>query len=163
MTRPTPAGEKILTREALVSRFGRPRDRTVVFTNGCFDLLHRGHVEYLQAARELGDVLVLGLNTDASVRRLKGTGRPLNDEMDRAHVVASLACVDAVTLFDEDTPRDLIRALLPDVLVKGGDYQVEDVVGKAEVEAAGGRVMILPYLDGRSTTALVHKIRSEQP
>ncbi len=163
MTRPTPAGEKILTREALVSRFGRPRDRTVVFTNGCFDLLHRGHVEYLHAARELGDVLVLGLNTDASVRRLKGTGRPLNDEMDRAHVVASLACVDAVTLFDEDTPRDLIRALLPDVLVKGGDYQVEDVVGKAEVEAAGGRVMILPYLDGRSTTALVHKIRSEQP
>ncbi|HEX6941151.1 MAG TPA: D-glycero-beta-D-manno-heptose 1-phosphate adenylyltransferase [Longimicrobiales bacterium] len=163
MNAPVPPFRKILSRDEAVERFGRPRDRTVVFTNGCFDLLHRGHIEYLFAARALGDALVLGLNTDASVRRLKGDGRPLNAQDDRAIVVAALACVDAVVLFDEDTPRDLIAALLPDVLVKGGDYRAEDVVGKAEVEAAGGRVVILPYLEGRSTTGLVKRIQGGRP
>jgi D-beta-D-heptose 7-phosphate kinase/D-beta-D-heptose 1-phosphate adenosyltransferase len=138
-----------------VARYGRPRNQRVVFTNGCFDLLHRGHVEYLYAARNLGDALVLGLNTDASVGRLKGPDRPLVTELDRATVIAALACVDAVTLFDDDTPRALIEQLLPDFLVKGGDYRPEDVVGRAEVEAAGGSVVIIPFLEGRSTTGLI--------
>ncbi len=159
MSTPVSPKEKILSRTELVSRYGRPRDLRVVFTNGCFDILHRGHVEYLNAARALGDVLVLGLNSDDSVRRLKGPDRPLNHQDDRAIVAASLACVDAVTLFEEDTPRELIAALVPDVLVKGGDYTVDQVVGRAEVEAAGGRVVILPYLEGRSTTSLVQRIR----
>lgn len=163
MSAPAPPGTKVLSREALLTRFARPRSRTVVFTNGCFDILHRGHVEYLHAARALGDALVVGLNTDASVRRLKGPGRPLNGQEDRAVVLASLGCVDAVTLFDEDTPRDLVAALLPDVLVKGADYRIEDVVGRAEVEAAGGRVVLLPYLDGRSTTALLRRIQGGAP
>jgi D-beta-D-heptose 7-phosphate kinase/D-beta-D-heptose 1-phosphate adenosyltransferase len=154
--------DKILSREELMARYGRPRDRAIVFTNGCFDLLHRGHVEYLHAARELGAALVLGLNTDASVRRLKGPSRPLVPEDDRAIVIASLAAVDAVTLFDEETPHDLIAELLPDFLVKGGDYRPEEVVGREEVEAAGGRVVILPFLAGRSTTGLVQLIEERQ-
>ena len=154
--------DKLFTREALLARFGRPRSGTLVFTNGCFDLLHRGHVEYLYAARALGDALVVGVNTDASVRRLKGAGRPVVSEDDRAFVLAGLGCVDAVTLFDEDTPRDLIAALLPDVLVKGGDYSPETVVGRAEVEAAGGRVAIVPLVPGRSTTAILQRA-GEQP
>lgn len=149
---------KVLTRAELLARFGRPRPARVVFTNGCFDLLHRGHVEVLFRARELGDVLVVGLNSDASVRRLKGAGRPLVAQEDRAAIVAALACVDVVTIFDEDTPRELVAALLPDVLVKGGDYRPQDVVGATEVEAAGGRVVILPYLEGRSTTDLIRRI-----
>lgn len=150
---------KVLTREALVERFGRPRQRRVVFTNGCFDILHRGHVEYLFAARALGDALVVGLNADASVRRLKGPERPLVREDDRAVVLAGLACVDAVTLFGEDTPAELIAALEPDVLVKGGDYSPDQVVGRHTVEAIGGRVVIIPFLEGRSTTTLVQRIR----
>ena len=149
--------QKILTLPQLLERFGRPRSDTVVFTNGCFDLLHRGHVEYLTAARQLGDRLVLGLNTDASVSRLKGPGRPVTPEQDRATVLAGLAAVDAITFFDEDTPRTLIATLLPDVLVKGGDYRPEDIVGKTEVEAAGGRVIVLPYLEGRSTTYILQR------
>lgn len=160
---PVAPAKKVLSREALLERFGRPRSGTLVFTNGCFDILHRGHVEYLYAARALGDALVVGLNTDASVRRLKGEGRPLNGQDDRAIVLAGLGCVDAVTLFDEDTPRDLIATLLPDVLVKGGDYRPEDVVGREEVERAGGRVVILPYLEGRSTTGLVRRIQGGNP
>ena len=149
--------QKILTLPELIERFGRPRSDIVVFTNGCFDLLHRGHVEYLTAARQLGDRLVLGLNTDASVSRLKGPGRPVTPEQDRATVLAGLAAVDAITFFDEDTPRNLIATLLPDVLVKGGDYRPEDVVGKTEVEAAGGKVIVLPYLEGRSTTDILQR------
>ena len=165
---PTPVAplSKLLSREPLLARFAagaRAPGRRVVFTNGVFDILHRGHVEYLYAARALGDFLVVGVNTDASVRRLKGPGRPLNVEQDRAVVLAALACVDAVTLFDEDTPRALIAALLPDVLVKGGDYRPDDVVGRAEVEAAGGRLVLLPFVEGRSTTALLEKIRSATP
>ncbi len=151
---------KILTRDDLLRRHGRPRGHRLVFTNGCFDLLHRGHVAYLCAARALGDFLVVGVNTDASVRRLaKDASRPLVREEDRAYVLASLACVDAVTLFDEDTPLALISVLLPDVLVKGGDYAADDVVGRREVEAAGGRLEIIPFVEGYSTTALVQRIR----
>jgi D-beta-D-heptose 7-phosphate kinase/D-beta-D-heptose 1-phosphate adenosyltransferase len=140
----------------------RAEGRRVAFTNGCFDLLHPGHVEYLFEARALGDLLVVGLNTDASVRRLKGPGRPLNSAESRAVVLAGLGCVDFVTLFDDDTPRALIGALLPDVLVKGGDYRPEDVVGRAEVEAAGGVVTILLYRSGHSTTGLISKMRERE-
>ena len=151
---------KILSREDLVDRLGPPRDRRVVFTNGCFDILHPGHVEYLTLARSLGDTLVVGVNTDASVGRLeKGTGRPFNREGDRALVLAALEVVDAVTIFDEDTPLELIQALVPDVLVKGGDYRIDEVVGRRVVEAAGGEVRILPFVSGFSTSNLVNRIR----
>ena len=156
----TPPEEKVLRRETLLRRYGRPRDVRVVFTNGCFDLLHRGHVAYLNDARDLGDILVVGVNTDASVRRLsKGPGRPLIGEADRTYVLAALECVDVVTLFDEDTPRELVSALLPDTLVKGADYSMETVVGRAEVEAAGGRVVLVPLVEGYSTTDLLRRIR----
>lgn len=151
------AEHKIVGREELVARLGRPRKERVVFPTGCFDVLHRGHVEYLESARSLGDLLVVGLNTDDSVRRLKGPTRPVNPEDDRAYVLAGLAAVDYVTFFAEDTPRDLIVALLPDVLVKGGDYRKEDIVGGAEVEAAGGEVVVAPLVPGRSTTAILQR------
>lgn len=150
---------KILSRDELLRRHSRPRQERLVFTNGCFDLLHRGHVEYLSAARSLGDRLVVGLNSDDSVFRLKGEGRPVSGEADRAYVLAGLEAVDAVTLFDEDTPWSLISALLPDVLVKGGDYRPDQVIGRAEVEAAGGRLVIIPFVAGRSTTDLINRIR----
>lgn len=151
---------RILDRAALLERFGRPRARRLVFTNGCFDLLHRGHVEYLNAARALGDALVVGVNSDDSVARLKGEGRPVTALEDRMYVLAGLECVDAVTPFAEDTPRDLIAALLPDILVKGGDYDAADVVGAAEVSAAGGHVVILPFIEGRSTTEIIRRLQS---
>jgi D-beta-D-heptose 7-phosphate kinase/D-beta-D-heptose 1-phosphate adenosyltransferase len=156
---PTAPADKVLSRAALLERYGKPRDHVVVFTNGCFDLLHPGHVQYLHEARLLGDALVVGVNTDASVGRLKGPGRPLVGERERAFVLAALASVDAVTLFDEDTPRELISELLPDVLVKGGDYRPDQVVGSDQVVAAGGRVQILPFLPGYSTTSLLARIR----
>ena len=159
MTPPvTPQAKMLSDVGELLRRFGRPRDRRVVFTNGCFDLLHAGHVASLVAARSLGDALVVGVNSDDSVRRLKGAGRPLMHQADRAYLIAALACVDGVITFDEDTPRALIAELLPDVLVKGGDYAVDDVVGRAEVEAAGGRVVLVPTLPGRSTTDLIERI-----
>ncbi|WP_136516331.1 bifunctional D-glycero-beta-D-manno-heptose-7-phosphate kinase/D-glycero-beta-D-manno-heptose 1-phosphate adenylyltransferase HldE [Geomonas edaphica] len=136
----------------------RARGKKVVFTNGCFDLLHVGHVKYLQKARELGDLLVVGLNTDASVRRLKGEGRPLIQESERAHILAALGCIDYVVLFDEDTPLTVIEALRPAVLVKGGDYSIENVVGREIVEANGGRVALIDFVDGRSTTRIIEKI-----
>ena len=148
---------KILPRHVVFEQFGRPRNNRIVFTNGCFDLLHRGHVEYLHAARELGDILIVGLNSDHSVRRLKGPPRPVNPAEDRAYVLAALAAVDAVTVFNEDTPAALIRGLLPDVLIKGGDYQADDVVGADEVRAAGGQVVIAPLVPGRSTTELLRR------
>lgn len=159
MTASSTPTEKVLDREALLERWGRPRDARLVFTNGCFDLLHRGHVEYLHQARSQGDALVVGVNTDASVRRLKGPPRPLVAQGDRATVLAALASVDAVTLFDEDTPRELIALLLPDVLVKGGDYALDEIVGREEVEAAGGEVRVIPFLEGYSTSALIERIR----
>lgn len=127
----------------------------IVFTNGVFDILHAGHVTYLEAARALGDVLVVGLNSDASVRRLKGPSRPINTQDDRARVLSALRCVDHVIIFDDDTPLDVVTALLPDVLVKGGDYTRDTVVGADVVEDHGGRVEIIPLLEGRSTTSII--------
>jgi D-beta-D-heptose 7-phosphate kinase/D-beta-D-heptose 1-phosphate adenosyltransferase len=144
----------------IVLRRLRQMGRKIVFTNGCFDLLHAGHVSYLQRARELGDVLVLGLNSDASVRRLKGESRPLVSETDRAVILAALACVDYVVVFDDDTPLELIALLQPDILVKGSDYTEDNVVGADLVRQWGGRVELMPFVSGRSTTALVHKISS---
>jgi D-beta-D-heptose 7-phosphate kinase/D-beta-D-heptose 1-phosphate adenosyltransferase len=145
----------LLSRDTLLARFGPPRDRTVVFTNGCFDILHPGHVESLAQAKALGDVLVVGLNSDASVRRLKGAGRPLMSEADRAVMLAALRSVDAVTLFDDDTPLELISTLLPDVLVKGGDYDLDGIVGREVVEEAGGEVRVLQFVEGYSTTRIL--------
>jgi D-beta-D-heptose 7-phosphate kinase/D-beta-D-heptose 1-phosphate adenosyltransferase len=152
-------GSKVLDRDTLLERFGTPRSERLVFTNGCFDILHRGHVEYLYRARSLGDLLVIGVNTDDSVRRLKGPSRPLVPLDDRLYTLAGLGCVDAVTAFPEDTPRDLIASLLPDILVKGGDYTPDRVVGADEVKAAGGDVVIIPFVEGRSTTGLIRKVR----
>jgi D-beta-D-heptose 7-phosphate kinase/D-beta-D-heptose 1-phosphate adenosyltransferase len=137
------------------------RGQKVVFTNGCFDLLHVGHVRYLEAARSLGDGLIVGVNTDASVARLsKGPGRPLTPEGDRARVLAALACVDRVVLFAEDTPLALITLLSPDILVKGGDYRLDEIVGREVVLARGGRVVALPFVPGYSTTGLIERLRS---
>ena len=131
----------------------------VVFTNGVFDLVHRGHVEYLEDARALGDRLVVGLNSDASTRRLKGPSRPIVGEQDRAAVVGALACVDLVVMFDDDTPLRLIAAVAPDVLVKGADYGVADIVGRELVESHGGRVTTVPLREGLSTSEIVRRIR----
>jgi len=135
------------------------RPATLCFTNGCFDLLHPGHVKYLEDVRALGDFLVVGLNGDASVSRLKGPSRPLQDERARAMVLLGLRSVDAVVKFEEDTPLDLITALQPDILAKGGDYTADTVVGREVVEARGGRVVLVPFLPGHSTSAIVDRIR----
>lgn len=133
----------------------------VVFTNGCFDILHYGHVSYLAQARDLGDRLVIGLNSAESVRRLKGPHRPILDEATRQLLLAALECVDAVVVFDTDTPLDLIQFLQPDVLVKGGDWKVTDIVGADVVLSRGGKVLNLPYIEGHSTTAIEHKIKNQ--
>ena len=132
--------------------------KTVVFTNGCFDILHAGHVRYLNEAKKLGDVLIIGLNSDASVKRLKGMQRPIHSETDRAFVLLGLKSVDAVTIFEDDTPLTLIQKLLPDVLVKGGDWELEKIVGRDIVEKHGGRVKTISFLEGRSTTGTIEKI-----
>ena len=161
---------KLLGRTALARRLAmlRRRGQRIVFTNGVFDLLHPGHVRYLCAARRLGDVLVVGVNSDRSVRRLgKGPGRPLVGEADRAEVLAALEMVDFVTIFDEQTPLELIRALQPDVLAKGGDWTPDTIVGADVVRARGGTVRSLPYAGGYSTTALIARLvrrrRNRQP
>ena len=156
--------EKIVDSKTLIAARQRLREkgRRVVFTNGCFDLLHPGHAQYLAEARALGDALIVALNSDGSVRRLKGEGRPILNETERAEVMAALEAVDFVTIFDEETPRQLIAALLPDVLVKGGDWPIEQIVGREEVEAAGGRVLSLPYRQGSSTTDIIERIRKLQ-
>lgn len=154
---PRPPADKAMSWDALrrwrESFWGR-----VVFTNGVFDLLHPGHVDILNAARAAGDALVVGLNGDASVRRLKGDTRPVRTQADRAYVVASLEAVDAVTVFDEDTPLDLVRCLSPDVIVKGGDYSEETIVGAAEVRARGGSVIVVPLTPGQSTTSIIQRL-----
>jgi len=160
---PAHPSTKILDRQVLLERHGRPRSDILVFTNGCFDLLHPGHVELLHAARSLGGLLVVGLNSDASVARLKGPSRPLVPDHARAFLLAGLASVDVVTTFSEDTPLELIRALSPDILVKGGDYDPTAVVGRAEVLAAGGRVEIIPFVQGYSTTSFLDRLRAHQP
>ncbi len=131
-------------------------NQKIVFTNGCFDILHRGHIEYLSQARDKGAILIIGLNTDASVKRLKGEGRPVQDEMTRALVLASLRIVDAVILFDEDTPYELIKAIQPDVLAKGGDYTPETIVGADIVKANGGEVVVIPLVEGYSTSSILN-------
>jgi len=133
--------------------------RKIVFTNGCFDILHHGHLDLLARAADQGNVLVLGLNTDSSVKRLKGPDRPVTNEQDRAFQVASLLCVDGVCLFDEDTPAELIGALRPDVLVKGGDYTIDKIVGADFVQKNGGRVEIIPFVNGYSTTSIIDRIK----
>lgn len=156
---------KRLDGERLVAECRRRRraGQKVVFTNGCFDLLHLGHARLLRQAAALGDYLVVGLNSDASVRRLKGEGRPLNPEDARAELLAGLECVDAVTLFGDDTPAALIESIVPDVLVKGGDYRPEEVVGREVVEAAGGRLVLIPTVEGHSTTGLVRRMVTAHP
>jgi len=132
----------------------------VVFTNGVFDILHRGHIHYLAEARALGDRLVVGVNSDTSVQRIKGTARPIQSEVSRAALLAAMQAVSAVALFGEDTPLQLITALQPDTLVKGGDYQLEDIVGADEVIQSGGEVSVLSYLEGYSSTSIINKIKS---
>ncbi|HEY1924310.1 MAG TPA: D-glycero-beta-D-manno-heptose 1-phosphate adenylyltransferase [Candidatus Acidoferrum sp.] len=154
----TPA---VLTLDEAILRFGREKrnGRAVVFTNGCFDVLHPGHVRTLERARGLGDVLIVGINSDASVRQLKGDGRPLIPQDERAEILAAFECVDAVVIFDELTPREIISALLPDILVKGGDWAGDKIIGREEVEAAGGRVESIAVVPGYSTTEILRKIR----
>ena len=154
---------RLFTRAELIGERARwKRDgKTVVFTNGCYDLLHPGHIRLLEQARSLGDVLIVGVNTDASVRRSKGPDRPLTREHDRAELLLALDAVDGVVLFDQDTPRDLIAELLPDILVKGADWS-HFIAGRQEVEAAGGTVAALPLEPGYSTTAIVDTIRARR-
>jgi rfaE bifunctional protein nucleotidyltransferase chain/domain len=154
MTGPTPLAD--LVRERLA---WRAAGRSVVMTNGCFDLLHPGHVALLEAARREGDVLVVALNSDSSVRGLKGEGRPVLPQDERAEVLLSLEAVDRVVLYDEPTPIAVVRALLPDVLAKGADWAADDIVGRPEVERAGGRVVRVPLVSDRSTSAIVDRIR----
>ena len=157
--------QEILTLDEAILRFGREKrnGRRIVFTNGCFDLLHPGHIGSLEQARSLGDALIVGLNSDASVRQLKGAGRPVLPERERAEILAALECVDAVVIFDELTPREIIARLLPDVLVKGADWPGDQIVGREEVEAAGGRVVSIPVVPGYSTTEILRKIREGRP
>jgi D-beta-D-heptose 7-phosphate kinase/D-beta-D-heptose 1-phosphate adenosyltransferase len=150
----------VLTRETLLHRAAewRATGQRLVFTNGCFDLLHVGHITLLEQCRSFGDKLILGINTDAGVQRLKGPSRPIVNQQDRARVLSALAAIDAVVLFDEDTPLELIRELKPDVLVKGGDYTEATVVGAELVRAHGGRVEIVPTVEGFSTTGIIQKM-----
>ena len=141
----------------------KAKQEKIVFTNGCFDLLHYGHLHYLAAAKALGDRLIIGLNSADSVKRLKGSHRPINDELTRTFQLASLAFVDAVVVFEQDTPFDLIQVVVPNVLVKGGDWQPHQIVGSDVVLAAGGQVKSLPYIEGYSTTAIEKKIRNTPP
>lgn len=156
-----PGAERVLSREQAIQLVGRLRasGARIVFTNGVFDLLHPGHVRYLQDARGYGDALVVGLNSDASVGRNKGDGRPIVQWNERAETLAALACVDAVVQFDEDTPAEIIRAVQPDVLVKGADWPADQIVGRDTVEARGGRVIRVAVEPGYSTTALIERIR----
>jgi D-beta-D-heptose 7-phosphate kinase/D-beta-D-heptose 1-phosphate adenosyltransferase len=156
---------KVVDRDTAAARVAQWRERgeRVVFTNGCFDLLHAGHASYLERARRYGHRLVVGLNTDRSVRALKGAGRPLIGEADRARVLAALAAVDAVVLFDEDTPLGLIERIRPDVLAKGADYREQDVVGATQVKSWGGQVVLVPLVDGRSTSGIIGRMRATGP
>lgn len=160
MNKPESIPPKILNREELVKAVARWRllNKTIAFTNGCFDIIHAGHIASLSNAAREATILIVGLNSDASTRRLKGEGRPVNDEQSRALIMASFAIVDAVTVFEEDTPLELITALLPDVIVKGGDYTIDQIAGANEVIANGGRVVINPILEGFSTTNIISKM-----
>ena len=146
-----------------VARFRQDNaDKKIVFTNGCFDILHVGHKRYLQQAATLGDILVVGVNSDDSVRRLKGPERPVNSEQDRAEILSALGFIDYVVIFGEETPYELIKKIQPDVLVKGGDYKPEEVVGRDIVEARGGRLELIPFVEGKSTTRIIEKMRIKE-
>ncbi|MGV3585885.1 MAG: D-glycero-beta-D-manno-heptose 1-phosphate adenylyltransferase [Adhaeribacter sp.] len=155
--------DKILTRPELLKQVGawKAQGLRIVFTNGCFDLLHLGHVDYLEQAKALGDKLLVGVNTDGSVSRLKGPSRPLQDEMSRARIMASLLFIDAVVLFDEETPYELIKAIMPDILVKGDDYALENIVGHDIVLNNGGEVKTIALVKGYSTSGIVDKIQRQ--
>jgi D-beta-D-heptose 7-phosphate kinase/D-beta-D-heptose 1-phosphate adenosyltransferase len=161
IARPRSARSKLLSRRAARAAASRARrnGETVVFTNGCFDLLHVGHVRSLERARRQGDRLLVAVNSDASVRRQKGRGRPIVPARRRAEILAALECVDWVVVFGEDTPLALIRSVRPDVLAKGGDWRLEEIVGRAEVQSWGGRVVRIPVVPGSRTTSLVERIR----
>lgn len=152
---------KIVSIDELQKERARLREegKRLVFTNGCFDILHVGHVRYLQSARELGDALLVAINSDRSVRELKGAGRPVMNEMERAELIAALGAVDYVTIFDDISPRSLIAEVLPDILVKGGDYNLDEIHGREEVERAGGRVLSLPFIEGASTSSIIERVR----
>jgi len=153
---------RVVSQDELILHVERARRNgmRVVFTNGCFDLLHPGHIRCLEQARSLGDLLVVAINSDASVRRMKGAGRPVVPQQERAEVLAAMAAVDYVTVFEEETPQKIIARVLPQVLVKGGDWGSDQIVGRAEVEAAGGRVVSIPLEPGYSTTGILERIRS---
>ncbi|MBW8712928.1 MAG: D-glycero-beta-D-manno-heptose 1-phosphate adenylyltransferase [Acidobacteria bacterium] len=155
--------DRVLTWEQSAAFAGAVRlaDRRIVFTNGVFDLLHPGHVRYLQHARSLGDLLIVGLNADASVRRNKGPDRPITAEHERAELLAALECVDAVVIFEQDTPAEIVRLIQPDILVKGADWPADQIVGRDTVEARGGRVVLVPVEQGHSTSAILRRIRRE--
>ena len=154
--------QKIVPQSFFIENSDRLHLQKIVFTNGCFDILHVGHVTYLAQARQLGDLLVVGLNSDASVRRLKGASRPINSEQSRALVLAALEVVDYVVVFEEDTPYNLIAKVLPDVLVKGGDYQIERIVGADLVQQHGGLVTTLPFVEGFSTTTTLQQLHNQE-
>ncbi len=153
--------KKIIDRKRIAEVIEKEKEKgkRIVFTNGCFDILHRGHVEYLEYASTLGDILVIGVNSDDSVRRLKGPDRPVNTLWDRMYILAALYMTDLITSFHEDTPYNLIKEIMPHILVKAGDYRPDEVVGKDIVEANGGKVVIAPYVKGYSTTDIVNKVR----
>ena len=152
---------KIYSREALAMECNvwRATGKKIVFTNGCFDILHHGHLDLLARAASMGNVLIVGLNTDSSVQRLKGPDRPVTNEQDRAFQIASLLCTDGVCLFDENTPEELIKLIKPDVLVKGGDYTIDKIVGADFVQSLGGKVEIIPFVNGYSTTSIISRIK----
>ena len=153
--------EKIVSQDQALKELKtwREKNKKIVFTNGCFDIIHPGHIDYLSQARDLGDILVVGLNTDQSVKRLnKGSNRPINDERTRAYVLAGLASVDLIVFFDEQTPYNLIKLLQPNVLVKGKDYEVEKIIGFDILKENGGEVITIPFIDGYSTSSLIKKI-----
>ena len=155
----------VITTEDKVSEFIidlKRQGKSIAFTNGCFDILHRGHVEYLESAKKKADILVLGLNSDASVLRLKGANRPYIPENDRAFILSRLEAVDIVCLFDEDTPLNLIKILHPDFLIKGGDYKIEQIVGREVVESYGGKVLTIPFISGKSSTNLIEQIQNKK-
>ncbi len=150
---------KIVSQDFFVQNEEILHKQKIVFTNGCFDILHRGHITYLAKARQLGEILVVGLNSDDSVRRLKGPERPVNDEVARAQVLAALEIVDYVVLFEEDTPYNIIVKVKPDLLVKGGDYKIENIVGADFVQQRGGQVLTIPFVDGFSTTSIIDHLK----
>ena len=162
MNRPDKLCLKVLTSEQIKRQMARwqLKNDKIVFTNGCFDILHRGHLEYLAHSSDMGDRLIIGLNSDASVKKIKGDSRPLNDEYSRGYALASLGFVDAVVIFDEETPEELIKTLKPDILVKGSDYSENEIVGGAFVKENGGEVKTIPLTEGFSTTNIIEKIKT---